>query len=168
MKDLSFLKLKKLPYDWYLKLWKLSMVAIGRTSPNPAVATLLTNDKKILSFGATEPVGKRHSEVVAIEHFYKKYKTNLNIFNNQIYFIVTLEPCSTYGRTLPCTLKIKCFKEFIKKVIIENLDINLNKSGLLYLINEGFDVEVKPIFKKPHFALHSFESFIKKKSPSIL
>ncbi len=168
MKDLSFLKSKKLPYEWYLKLWELSMVAIGRTSPNPAVATILTNNKTILSFGATEPAGKRHSEVVAIEDFYKKHKENLDSFINQIDMIVTLEPCSTYGKTPPCTLKIKYFKEFIKKIIIENLDIHLNKSGIFYLINEGFDVQIQPIFKQPHFALYSFISFVKKKSLSIL
>ncbi|MFN3603181.1 MAG: hypothetical protein ACK4UJ_00560 [Leptonema sp. (in: bacteria)] len=167
MKDLDNQELINLPFEWYTKLWQLSIEAIGRTSPNPAVACIITKGKKILAYGATEPLGQRHSEVVAIDSFLSLYKDQLENFKNQIYLIVTLEPCSTYGKTPPCTLKIKTLKPYIKTIIVENYDINLNKSGFYYLINEGFDIKKKEIFRKPHFALHSFYNVVKKKSHNI-
>lgn len=168
MKDLNYQESKNLPFNLYLKLWQLSIEAIGRTSPNPAVACILKKGDKLLSYGATEPAGLRHAEIVALDNFIKKYKNQSSNFYDQIELIVTLEPCSTYGRTLPCVLKIKNFKKFIKKIIIENYDINLQKSGIYYLIKEDFDLKIQNIFKKPHFALHSFFNVIEKKNHNIL
>ncbi len=148
-----------LPHKFYEELWKLSIQAIGRTSPNPPVACIITDSKNIVAKGSTEPPGKKHAEIVALEELDKK------IYTPPLQMYVTLEPCSTYGRTLPCVLKIIKYNKIINKIYIENLDPNLNKTGIQYLINYDFEIERISIFQKPHFALNSFFSTIQNKKP---
>ena len=78
----------------------------GLTGTNPSVGCVIVKNKKINSYGATSLNGRPHAETVAL----KKCKSNTS--NTTIY--VTLEPCSHYGKTPPCTKKI--IKNKIKKV----------------------------------------------------
>ncbi|GIX41403.1 MAG: hypothetical protein KatS3mg129_1136 [Leptospiraceae bacterium] len=150
-----------LPHEFYLELWKQSLLAIGRTSPNPPVASIITDKNSILSSGATEPPGKRHAEIVALDEL---DKISINP-DKKLNLYVTLEPCSTYGRTKPCVLRIKNYKNKIKKIFIENYDPYLNKTGVKYLLENDFEIQKIEIFKKPHFALEPFFSVINKKKP---
>jgi len=151
----------QLPLNFYQELWKQSLLAIGRTAPNPPVAAIITYQNQIIASGATEPPGLRHAEIVAldeIDHQIHKYPNHLCLY-------VTLEPCSTYGRTKPCVLRINHYQDRIEKIFLENFDPYLNKTGIKYLIEKGFDVKVQSFFKKPHFALEPFFSVIKQKRP---
>ncbi len=145
----------------YRELWKQSIISIGRTSPNPAVACVLTDDKyNIIASGSTEAPGNRHAEIVALDQFDK-----LKVKPQNIYVFVTLEPCSTYGRTPPCTLRIKNYKNIIKKIYIENLDLTLKNSGINSLSESGIQTERISIFNLPHFALSSFNSIVLNQRP---
>lgn len=154
----------EVPERVYYELWKESIKSLGRTLDNPSVACVITRNGEILSGGATEPPGLRHAEIVALE---KLSSLPEELLNNLIMY-VTLEPCSTYGRTPPCVLAIKNFKDIIKKIYIENLDPHLGKTGMDTLIRLGFDVEMVEIFYKPHFALHSFLQSVEKKRPQYI
>jgi diaminohydroxyphosphoribosylaminopyrimidine deaminase/5-amino-6-(5-phosphoribosylamino)uracil reductase len=151
----------QLPLNIYYELWKQSIIAIGRTAPNPPVSCVIAEKDTIISSGATEPPGQRHAEIVAFD-FFDSLKLK-GIKNLSLY--VTLEPCSTYGRTGPCVLRIRNYKNIIKNIFIENFDPNLNKSGIKFLLENDLDVNFINIFKKPHFALEPFFSVIKRKRP---
>ena len=74
--------------------------ALGHTYPNPNVGALIYKDGKIISEGYTGSSGQNHAEINAIENINDtKYLENSTM-------VVTLEPCSHYGKTPPCTKKI--------------------------------------------------------------
>lgn len=79
-----------------------SVTAMGRTAPNPAVGAVVRarrgNFEQLFS-GGTEVPGGRHAEIVALDAAVEAGFQPIEIF-------VTLEPCSTFGRTAPCTGRI--------------------------------------------------------------
>ncbi len=70
---------------------------IGRTSPNPAVGAIIVQGKEILARGWHRAAGRPHAEIEAIRALPdRKLARRATLY-------VTLEPCSTHGRTPPCT-----------------------------------------------------------------
>ena len=136
--------------------------ALGHTYPNPNVGALIYKDGKIISEGYTGSSGQNHAEINAIENINdKKYLENSTM-------VVTLEPCSHYGKTPPCTKKI--IESKIKTVIIGCKDPNLlvNGSGIDQLINNNIDVKVG-ILENECLELHKrFFTFQTKKRPYII
>ncbi len=78
---------------------------LGKTHQNPSVGCLIVKDNAVISSGVTSLKGRPHAEFNALN---KK----INFEGADMY--VTLEPCSHYGLTPPCTNIIK--KKKIKKV----------------------------------------------------
>ena len=87
----------------------------GLTGTNPSVGCVIVKDKKIISYAATSFNGRPHAETIAL----KKCKNNS--LESEIY--VTLEPCSHYGKTPPCTNII--IKSKVKKVYYSVEDSDL-------------------------------------------
>ena len=79
----------------------------GYTGSNPSVGCVIVKNDKILSFGATNINGRPHAETIALKNNRKNNK------GATVY--VTLEPCSHYGKTPPCTKAL--IKAKVKKVI---------------------------------------------------
>ena len=77
--------------------WALELAArgLGRTSPNPAVGAVVVAGEQIVGEGFHVAPGEAHAEVVALGEAVGRAA------GAELY--VTLEPCSTYGRTPPCT-----------------------------------------------------------------
>tara|TARA_B100000925_G_scaffold268748_1_gene230081 strand:- start:150 stop:1112 length:963 start_codon:yes stop_codon:yes gene_type:complete len=136
--------------------------ALGHTYPNPNVGALIYKDGKIISEGYTGSPGQNHAEINAIENIDdRKYLENSTM-------VVTLEPCSHYGKTPPCTKKI--IESKIKTVIIGCKDPNLlvNGSGIDQLINNNIDVKVG-VLENECLELHKrFFTFQTKKRPYII
>ena len=65
---------------------------------NPSVGCIIEKNGSVISSGHTSINGRPHAEYNALNK--KKYFKNANLY-------VTLEPCSHYGLTPPCTNKIK-------------------------------------------------------------
>ena len=93
----------------------------GFTGSNPSVGCVIVKNRKIISYGVTNINGRPHAETIALIKNKKK--------NNGSTMFLTLEPCSHYGKTSPCTNAI--IKSKIKKVVysIEDYDSRtFNKS----------------------------------------
>jgi diaminohydroxyphosphoribosylaminopyrimidine deaminase/5-amino-6-(5-phosphoribosylamino)uracil reductase len=73
---------------------------VGRTLPNPAVGAIVVKNGRILSRGWHRAAGMPHAEIEAISKLAKPGDAR----GATLY--VTLEPCSTQGRTPPCTSAI--------------------------------------------------------------
>jgi len=89
---------------------QLGANALGTAAPNPMVGAVVVYEDSILGEGYTSPYGGPHAEVNAIRSVQEKEllpKASL---------YVTLEPCSHYGKTPPCTDLI--LKYAIPKVFI--------------------------------------------------
>lgn len=68
----------------------------GTTSPNPPVGCVILDEHgKAVGFGGTQPPGGPHAEVMALKEAGTKARGGTAV--------VTLEPCSHFGRTPPCT-----------------------------------------------------------------
>ncbi|HXR06900.1 MAG TPA: bifunctional diaminohydroxyphosphoribosylaminopyrimidine deaminase/5-amino-6-(5-phosphoribosylamino)uracil reductase RibD [Candidatus Acidoferrum sp.] len=77
---------------------RLARRAYGRTSPNPMVGAVLVKGGKIIGRGWHRAAGQPHAEIQAIRD---AQRGGHNPKGATLY--VTLEPCSTQGRTPPCT-----------------------------------------------------------------
>ncbi len=106
----------------------------GYTITNPLVGAAIVKDGDIIAYGAHEAYGQAHAEVNAIKN------ANGNTEGAELY--VTLEPCSTFGKTPPCTQAI--IDAGIKKVYVGVLDPNPNNmlNGIKALKNAGIAVEI--------------------------
>ncbi len=73
----------------------LAAQGLGRTSPNPAVGAVVVKEGAIVGEGWHRAAGQPHAEVEALTAASEAAR------GGTVY--VTLEPCSHYGRTPPCT-----------------------------------------------------------------
>lgn len=93
---------------------------LGLTSPNPAVGAVLVIKGKVVARGHHRRAGAPHAEVECLARFGRKVPRNATLY-------VTLEPCSTTGRTGPCTNVIT--EAGVKKLVVGALDPNPRHNG---------------------------------------
>lgn len=107
--------------------------ALGQTSPNPAVGAVLVIDNRIVSKGHHREAGRAHAEIECLRDFGAPLPARAMLY-------VTLEPCSTTGRTAPCTDAI--IRAGLKSVVIGATDPNPRHSGrgIVELRNAGVRV----------------------------
>ena len=105
----------------------------GLTGRNPSVGCVIVKNNKIISHGVTNVNGRPHAEAIAIK---KNKKEN---FGSTLYS--TLEPCSHYGKTPPCTKAI--IKSKIKKVIYSIADSDVRSYNKSKKILKSNNIQVK-------------------------
>ncbi|MBV9645147.1 MAG: bifunctional diaminohydroxyphosphoribosylaminopyrimidine deaminase/5-amino-6-(5-phosphoribosylamino)uracil reductase RibD [Verrucomicrobia bacterium] len=94
---------------------------LGKTSPNPAVGAVLVRDGVILGTGWHRHPGGSHAEVDVLSALPRReLAAGATLY-------VTLEPCSTTGRTPPCTEAIIAAK--IGRVVLGAIDVNPKHQG---------------------------------------
>jgi diaminohydroxyphosphoribosylaminopyrimidine deaminase / 5-amino-6-(5-phosphoribosylamino)uracil reductase len=106
---------------------KLAQRGYGMTSPNPMVGALLVKRGKIIGRGFHEAAGKPHAEINAL----RAAETRGHTVKGATFY-VTLEPCSTHGRTPPCTDAI--IASGVRDVVAAATDPNPKHAG------RGFEV----------------------------
>ena len=111
---------------------ELAENAIRNVSPNPPVGALIVSNGRVVGEGWTQPPGKNHAEIVALNQAKQLAK------DSTLY--ITLEPCCFHGRTPPCVEAI--VEAGIKEVYVSISDPNpkVNGNGLAYLKNAGINV----------------------------
>jgi diaminohydroxyphosphoribosylaminopyrimidine deaminase / 5-amino-6-(5-phosphoribosylamino)uracil reductase len=107
--------------------------SLGRTSPNPAVGAVLVLQNRIVARGHHRQAGLPHAEVECLRRFKRGVPREAVLY-------VTLEPCSSVGRTGPCTDAI--IRAGIKSVVIGATDPNPQHRGrgIEILRNASIDV----------------------------
>ncbi|MEI6278707.1 MAG: bifunctional diaminohydroxyphosphoribosylaminopyrimidine deaminase/5-amino-6-(5-phosphoribosylamino)uracil reductase RibD [Verrucomicrobiae bacterium] len=109
---------------------------IGRTHPNPAVGAVLVKGGRILSRGWHRAAGGPHAEIEALAGL----KNPAAARGATLY--VTLEPCSTQGRTPPCTAAI--IRAGISRVVYGARDPNPRHAGRADRILHAAGIRVTP------------------------
>jgi len=106
---------------------------LGQTSPNPAVGAVLVIDDRIVANGHHREAGLDHAEIECLRNFGATVPARATLY-------VTLEPCSTAGRTAPCTDAI--LKAGVRSVVVGAIDVNPRHSGkgVMQLRNAGVKV----------------------------
>lgn len=92
------------------------------TTPNPRVGCILVQDQKIIGAGFTQPAGQAHAEIQALRDAESQQH---DVRGATAY--VTLEPCSHFGRTPPCTDAL--INAGIKRVVAAIADPNPQVAG---------------------------------------
>jgi diaminohydroxyphosphoribosylaminopyrimidine deaminase / 5-amino-6-(5-phosphoribosylamino)uracil reductase len=107
--------------------------AQGQTSPNPAVGAVLVIDNQIVAKGHHRGAGREHAEIECLRNFGVPAPARATLY-------ITLEPCSTVGRTPPCTDAI--LKAGVKQVVVGAVDVNPRHSGrgIAQLRNAGVKI----------------------------
>jgi diaminohydroxyphosphoribosylaminopyrimidine deaminase/5-amino-6-(5-phosphoribosylamino)uracil reductase len=98
---------------------ELAKRAGNSTRPNPRVGAILVKGGRIVGAGYHRRAGLPHAEIEAIQKAGVKAK-GAKLF-------VTLEPCSTHGRTPPCTDRIVA--SGIREVIYGAGDVDRRNAG---------------------------------------
>jgi diaminohydroxyphosphoribosylaminopyrimidine deaminase/5-amino-6-(5-phosphoribosylamino)uracil reductase len=98
----------------------LAQKGLGHVEPNPCVGCVVINEEseELVSYGYHQKFGEAHAEVNALRGLESGEGLTL---------IVTLEPCSHFGKTPPCA-DLVASKNF-KKVIYFDKDPNPKVSG---------------------------------------
>jgi diaminohydroxyphosphoribosylaminopyrimidine deaminase/5-amino-6-(5-phosphoribosylamino)uracil reductase len=107
----------------------------GDTHPNPMVGAIIVEEGKSVAEGYHRKTGGPHAEVEAFKSLGRKPAPGASIF-------ISLEPCSTTGRTPPCVDAI--IESGIKIVYVGTLDPNPAHAGrgLEILRKAGVTVEM--------------------------
>jgi diaminohydroxyphosphoribosylaminopyrimidine deaminase / 5-amino-6-(5-phosphoribosylamino)uracil reductase len=101
---------------------RLARRAYGLSSPNPMVGAVLVKADRIIGRGWHRRAGGPHGEIEALND--AKERGN-DLAGATLY--VTLEPCSTFGRTPPCTDAI--IGAGVRRVVIGATDPNPKHCG---------------------------------------
>lgn len=107
--------------------------SLGLTSPNPAVGAVLVVGNRIVARGYHRRAGAPHAEIECLARFGRPLPKIATMY-------VTLEPCSTIGRTGACTTAL--LDAGLKKLVVGALDPNPKHAGggIEFLRNAGVDV----------------------------
>ncbi len=135
---------------------------LGYTAPNPMVGCVIVHEDMIIGEGYTSPYGGPHAEVNAINNV-----KDLSLLGTSTLY-VTLEPCSHYGKTPPCSDLI--VKHKIPRVVIGCKDDNeqVAGKGIAKLRDAGCKVQVGVLEKECKAHHKRFFTFHNKKRPYII
>lgn len=108
--------------------------SLGDTSPNPAVGAVLVSQNRIVARGHHRRAGLPHAEVECLRSLKRAVP-------KQAVFYVTLEPCSSVGRTGACTDAI--IRAGVKSVVVGATDPNPRHRGRAIEILRIAGIEVR-------------------------
>jgi len=97
----------------------LARLGEGLTRPNPPVGAVIVKHGKVIGQGSHRRAGGLHAELIALK------QAGIQARGATLY--VTLEPCSTHGRTPPCTEAI--LQNGIRHLVISVIDPNPCHAG---------------------------------------
>ncbi len=146
--------------EYMKRALELAERGAGYTSPNPLVGCLIVKDGKIVGEGYHKRAGGPHAEINALR--------SAGGLARGATMYVTLEPCSHYGKTPPCTDAI--IKEGIARVVIATKDPNpiVNGRGIKKIKEAGIEVEVGIMEMEARRMNEAYEKFIRTKTPFVL
>ena len=105
----------------------------GATHPNPLVGALIVEDGEVVAEGFHTKDGEPHAEINALRALGRKPKPGATLY-------VTLEPCSSPGRTGACTDAI--VEAGLTRVVVGATDPNPAHAGQGYEVLRSVDVAV--------------------------
>ncbi|HET7361904.1 MAG TPA: bifunctional diaminohydroxyphosphoribosylaminopyrimidine deaminase/5-amino-6-(5-phosphoribosylamino)uracil reductase RibD [Salinimicrobium sp.] len=141
---------------------ELAKNGLGNTYPNPMVGSVIVYKDKIIGEGWHQKAGEAHAEVNAINSVPDK-----SLLKKATIY-VSLEPCSHFGKTPPCSDLI--IASGIKKVVIGTVDpfAKVAGKGIQKLMAAGCEVKVGVLEEACENLNRRFFTFHLKKRPFII
>lgn len=139
---------------------ELSKKGMGFVNPNPMVGAVIVKENRVIGQGWHEYFGGPHAEINAIRD--AKGKTE----GATIY--VTLEPCSHYGKTPPCSLAI--IQNKFARVVVGSVDPNpmVAGKGIEMIRKAGIEVQSGILESEVRTLNEVFFKFIKNQRPFVV
>ncbi len=143
---------------------QLARLGGGDVAPNPMVGAVLVYEDKIIGEGFHKKYGEAHAEVNCVNSVLPENK----ILVERSIIYVSLEPCSHYGKTPPCSDLI--IRNNIKKVVIGCKDIykEVAGRGIQKLQEAGLEVVVGVLENECRDLNKRFFCFHEKRRPYII
>jgi len=143
---------------------ELAKQGVGNVAPNPIVGAVLVHNEKIIGEGYHQQYGGFHAEVNCINSVKEQEKDKIS--SSTLY--VSLEPCSHFGKTPPCTDLIIANK--ISGVVIGCRDPfkEVDGKGIEKLKTAGVKVIVGILEKECQQLNKRFFTFYTKHRPYII
>lgn len=144
---------------WMAEALALARRAEGLTRPNPPVGAVIVRHGRVVGRGFHRKAGDAHAEIHALREAGDKAR------GATLY--VTLEPCSTWGRTPPCTDAIKAAG--LARVIVGCRDPNPAHAGrgIRILRNAGIAVVDRVCEAEAKALIDAFGKWITQKKPVV-
>jgi diaminohydroxyphosphoribosylaminopyrimidine deaminase / 5-amino-6-(5-phosphoribosylamino)uracil reductase len=144
---------------WMTRAIALARRAEGRTHPNPPVGAVIVCRGRCVGEGWHRKAGGAHAEVFALQAAGDKAR------GATLY--VTLEPCSTVGRTPACTDAL--LRSGIRRVVIGARDPNPRHAGrgLRILRANGIEVEEDVLGRECRELIRAFACWITSGRPYV-
>ena len=142
------------------RVLELARCGWGKTNPNPLVGAVIVKNGEIIAEGYHKVIGGAHAEVDAFNN------AKSDVTGGTLY--VNLEPCSHYGRTPPCALRI--IEAGIGSVVVAMEDPNPKVSGrgIKMLRDAGIEVVIGVLEKKAAALNEIFIKYISAKKPFVI
>lgn len=141
---------------------RLAERARGFTSPNPMVGAVLLRNRRLLGCGWHRRAGEPHAEIEALRDAAQRGHSS-----RAATLVVTLEPCSTFGRTPPCTEAI--LRAGIRRVAAAATDPNPRHAGRGFdlLRRAGVEVEAGLFADEANRLNEAFNHWIVQRTPFV-
>lgn len=146
--------------EFYMQLAiDMASRVIGQTSINPAVGCVIVKNGRVTGLGAHLRRGEGHAEVHAL-NMAKDEAQGATAY-------VTLEPCSHYGKTPPCSLRL--IEAGVARVVIACTDPNpvVSGSGVKLLRDHGIEVITGVLEAKAKKLIEMFVKYITTRKPYV-
>lgn len=142
----------------------LATLGKGRVSPNPMVGAVIVADDKIIGEGFHRTYGEWHAERNAV---FSVRKEDIPLLEKATMY-VTLEPCTHYGKTPPCSELI--IERNIPRVVIGSLDpfLESRARGTEMLEKAGVEVTTGLLKEECDFLNRRFLTAHRLKRPFVM
>lgn len=143
---------------------ELAERGLGAVAPNPMVGAVLVHEGVVIGEGYHMKFGEGHAEVNCIQSVKKEQESLIS----KSKLFVSLEPCSHYGKTPPCTNLI--LQNKISEVVIACRDPfeKVSGTGIAQLRAAGVKVDVGLLENEAIDLNRRFFCFHQKKRPYII
>lgn len=140
----------------------LAKLGLGKVAPNPLVGCVIVHDNIIIGEGYHQFYGGPHAEVNAL-----KQVENPDLLKKATVY-VTLEPCSHFGKTPPCSDLL--IKSGVKNVVIGTRDSNplVSGKGIDKLKKAGIEVIENVLENECRKINRRFFTFHEKSRPYVI
>jgi len=152
--------MERLNDEYYMQLaLNMAEAATGQTGINPVVGCIVVKDGRIVGMGSHLRRGEGHAEVLALNMAGERARGATAY--------VTLEPCSHYGRTPPCSERL--IQEGVARVVVAAVDPNplVAGRGIARLKEAGIEVETGVLEEKAVLQNEAFNKFIRTGKPFV-
>lgn len=148
---------------WMRRALALARKGAGRTSPNPAVGAVFVRAGTLLGEGWHRQAGRPHAEIEALRDAARRGHTPRGAT-----LYVTLEPCSTHGRTPPCTAAL--LAAGVRRVVVAATDPNPAHAGrgLDLLRAAGLEVKAGLLADEAARLNEAFNHWIVRRTPFVV